>query len=45
MTPAEMDDYVKFIVGTIPLLMKPGDTLTDELNLQPNGQGLQSRGQ
>ena len=33
MTPEEMDDYVKFMVGTIPLLMKPGDTLMDELNL------------
>ena len=33
MTPKEMDDYVQFMVGTIPLLMKPGDTLMDELNL------------
>ena len=28
-----MDDYVKCMVGTIPLLMNPGDTLMDELNL------------
>ena len=33
MTPKEMDEYVQFMVWTIPLLMKPGDTLMDELNL------------
>ena len=33
MTSEEMDNYVKFITGTLPLLMKPGDTLMDELNL------------
>ena len=30
MTSEEMDNYVKFITGTLPLLMKPGDTLMDE---------------
>ena len=33
MTPKEMYEYVQFMVWTIPLLMKPGDTLMDELNL------------
>ena len=33
MTPKEMEEYVQFIVWTVTLIMKVGDTLMDELNL------------
>ena len=33
MTPKELEEYVQFMVWTIPLIMKEGDPLMDELNL------------
>ena len=32
MTPKELEEYVQFMVWTIPLIIKEGDTLMDELN-------------
>ena len=36
MTPKELEEYVQFMVWTIPLIMKEGDTLIYELNLHLN---------
>ena len=34
MTPLETENYIKFMMNTLPTLKKPTDTLEDELNLQ-----------
>ena len=36
MTPEQKLEYVKFLIWTLPTLMKEGDTLIDELNQQIN---------
>ena len=34
MTPLETENYIKFMMNTLPTLKKPTDTLLDDLNLQ-----------
>ena len=37
MTMSETKKYIKFILNTLPTLLKPTDTILDDLNLQIGG--------